>query len=75
MLTVLLLSLQTRVQVNLRTFQIQVFEIVDIVANSCPGSDSCFGNACGNAACGDTNCPAVTAQVSLLWMVTVVCRP
>ena len=70
MLIVLLLCLQTRVHVNIRTFQIQVFEIVDIVANSCPGSDRCFGDACGNAACGDLNCPAITAQVSLLWMLT-----
>jgi len=58
--------MQTRVQVNIQTFQIHLFEIVDIVANSCPGSNSCYGNACGSAACSDLNCPAVTAQVSLL---------
>lgn len=58
--------MQTRVQVNIQTFQIRLFEIVDIVANSCPGSNSCYGNACGSAACSDLNCPAVTAQVTLL---------
>ena len=62
---VLLLCLQTKVQVNIRTFKIQLFEVVDIVANSCPGSNSCFGNACSSSACGDLQCPAVTAQVRL----------
>ena len=49
---------------NIRTFQIRIFEIVDIVANSCPGSNRCFGDACQSPACGDLSCPAVTAQVS-----------
>lgn len=37
---------QTRVQVNLHTFKIHLFEIADIVANSCPGSSACYGAAC-----------------------------
>ncbi|BDA51123.1 hypothetical protein COCOBI_17-3430 [Coccomyxa sp. Obi] len=55
------LTVATSVTVDIQVWNIRIFEVVKIVANSCPSSGRCSGDSCGQNACGTSDCGTANA--------------
>ncbi|CAL8466226.1 g5762 [Coccomyxa elongata] len=55
------LIVATNVTVNIQEWNIRIFEVVNIIANTCPSSGGCSGNGCGQNACGSSDCGTANA--------------